>query len=149
MNPRHAKPKGKTKGLCYCVVLSFQGVTPLVVPKTSRGPSGSTAMGTPKSTPIEAASQVRRGSTIVQACCEPENYIHRKTKNSAGCIFIDITVEDEFTSSAGTQKGLDGLKGPDDTLIFTGPCTGGCKWAQFNDSRGETTVAQFNDSRGI
>jgi hypothetical protein len=110
----------------------------MLVPKTSRGSGGSTAgsggstaMGTPKSTPIAATSQVRRRRTIVQACCEPENYIHRKTKNSAGCIFIDITVEDEFTSSTGIQRGLDGLKGPDGTLMFTGPCTGVYQWAHF------------------
>ena len=68
MNPRHAKSKGKAKGLCYCVALYFHGVVPPVVPKVNRNPSGSTAMGAPKSTPVEATSQVRRGRTIVQAC---------------------------------------------------------------------------------
>jgi hypothetical protein len=82
MMPRHAKSKGKTKGLCYCVVLYFQGVTPLVVPN-GRSSSVSTAVRAPKSTPIAATSQVCRRRTIVQACCEPENYIHRKTKYSA------------------------------------------------------------------
>ena len=66
---------------------------------------------------------------------------------SAGCIFIDITVEDEFTSSTGSHKGLDGLKGQNETLIFLGPCTGGCEWAQFNASRGELTIAKIKNHR--
>ena len=96
MNPRRAKSKGRANGFCYCVVLYFQGVIPPVVPNVNRNSNGGSAMEAPTSTPIVATSQVRRERTIVQACCEPGNYIHRKTEDSAGCIFIDITVEDGF-----------------------------------------------------
>ena len=110
MNPRHAKSKGRANGLCYCVVLYFQGVISPVVPNVNRNSNGGSAMGAPTSTPIMATSQVRRERNIVQACCEPGNHIHRKTEYSAGCISVNITVEDDFTLSTGIQTGLDGLR---------------------------------------
>ena len=86
---------------------------------------------------------------LVQACCAKGNHLHKPTKVNRMCDFIDITIDDDFTSPKGRKLAIDGLRGPNDTIFFTGPCTGGSKWTQFNAARGGKTLAKIERRREV
>ena len=86
---------------------------------------------------------------LVQACCERNNHLHNSSKFNKNCKFIDITIDEDFTSLKGRKCAIDGLRGPSDTIFFTGPCTGGSKWCNFNAARGPATRAKIERRREV
>ena len=44
---------------------------------------------------------------------------------------------------------IDGPRGPSDTIFYTGPCTGGSKWTQYNAKRGGKTLAKIERRREV
>ncbi len=86
---------------------------------------------------------------LVQACCEKSNHLHKRPKINKECHFIDITIDDDFTTPKGRKMAIDGLRGPSDTIFFTGPCTGGSKWTQYNAKRGGKTLAKIERRREV
>lgn len=55
---------------------------------------------------------------LVQACCEKNNHLHRRSKINQNRHFIDITIYDDFSSAEGLKLAFDGLRGPMDTIFF-------------------------------
>ncbi len=48
---------------------------------------------------------------LVQACCERNNHLHNSSKFNKNCKFIDITIDEDFTSLKGRKCAIDGLRG--------------------------------------
>ena len=69
-------------------------------------------------------------------CCEPLNerinFLSTPTEHTHGCRFVNITVDEDFTTSDGVQLAIDGLRGPRDALWFAPPCTGESSWQRLN-----------------
>ncbi len=86
---------------------------------------------------------------LVQACCAKGNHLHKITRINKMCNFIDITIDDDFASPHGRKIAIDGLRGPADTIFFTGPCTGGSKWTRLNAARGGKTFDKIQRRRMV
>jgi hypothetical protein len=48
--------------------------------------------------------------TLVQACCERANLLSTPTPLTRGCRFVNITIEEDFTSARGVQIAIQALK---------------------------------------
>ena len=81
--------------------------------------------------------------TLVEGCCELGSLLQQATKASKGCKVVPITKDDDFASKAGIAKCISELRGPQDTLWFSAPCTGGSTWQFINIKRGPETVAKI------
>ena len=79
-------------------------------------PQGSYGHGGPSDALGECGPSVAVGPpghyNLVQACCERGNHLHKRTKINSECHFIDITIDDDFTTPKRRQMATDGLRGP-------------------------------------
>ena len=80
----------------------------------------------------------KHNRTLVQACCERINFLSTPTEHTLRCRFVNITVDEDFTTSDGIQLAIEGLKGPRDALWFAPPCTGESSWQRLNIVRHPT-----------
>ena len=82
--------------------------------------------GTPQS------GQTRR---IVLSCAWKDSLLEREFVRK-GWEVIVITEEDDITTERGRNKAIQALKGPQDAIWHSQPCTGGCPWQRINIKKG-------------
>ena len=77
--------------------------------------------------------------TLVEACCEEDSLLSKRTRWSGGRDVVCVTEDLDFTSKKGIEVAKRSLKGPDDALWLSCPCTGGSQWVSINWHRGRET----------
>ncbi len=77
---------------------------------------------------------------FVHACCDPNNMLSNP-EYAPEDVFVSITQDDDFTSEAGRRKAIDALRGPQDALWFSPPCTGASPWQRINLAKGGSDMA--------
>ena len=103
-----------------------------------RDPSAAGAM-----VPVASGIGVQKGAdpgsrhprTLVHCCSEKGNLLSRPYLPGGAQKFVDITKEDDFTTDKGFMKTISHVQGPQDTLFFCSPCTGGSAWNRFNEAK--------------
>ena len=93
--------------------------------------------------------RVKVNRTLVQACCERTSFLSTPTQHTLGCRFVNITVDEDFTTSEGIQLAIDGLKGPRDALWFAPPCTGESSWQRLNIVRHPHLIPKLEADRDL
>ena len=76
---------------------------------------------------------------LVEACCEEDSLLSRKTRWSKSRQVLGITEEKDFTSQFAINLSISRIKGPNDALWLSCPCTGGSSWVFINWYRSEET----------
>ena len=60
-----------------------------------------------------------------------------------GCNVVPITEDVDFASEEGIAKAIANLNGPEDSLWYSSPCTGGSLWQVLNALRGGATLKKI------
>ena len=82
--------------------------------------------------------------SLVQSCCEPNNKLHQPNSNNDNCRMINITIEDDFTTSHGIGKATEAITGAADALWGSLPCVGASAIQQLNIAiRGDVARAKI------
>ena len=74
---------------------------------------------------------------LVEACCDDDSLLSRKTRWSKYREVVPITEKTDFTSKKGIQVGINNITSKYDALWLSCPCTGGSMWVCINWARGE------------
>ena len=105
-----------------------------------RGVSSEVGGGTGSTAPDgQAPHGSHHDRTLVEACCEVNSKLSKATRCSRGCRVVPITEDTDFTSEAGVAKAIASTTGPNDSLWYSSPCTGGSLWQLVNMLRGPAT----------
>ena len=62
---------------------------------------------------------------LVHGCCEKGSLMTRPTPYSQYCNFVEITKEIDARSQNAIKMAKDAIAGPNDTIFWCEPCTGG------------------------
>ena len=74
---------------------------------------------------------------LVEACCEEDSYLSKKTRWSRHRKVVPITEAIDFTSKRGVKLAMDSITSKYDCIWLSCPCTGGSMWVNINWARGE------------
>jgi len=69
---------------------------------------------------------------VIEICAREDSVLGQETPDQEGCEVTRITVAVDFTKPDGVNLACESIRGPNDVVWTSLPCTGGCPWQYVN-----------------